>query len=123
MLTANTGVTETLTGGTPRYMAPEQWGGGGTDHRADIYSLGVVFYELLTGELPSRPIDPPSKKVVVDVRLDTVVLRALEENPDRRYQNAAELRAALQPVIQLVAQGRDITRVSRRQARGAAGTR
>ena len=98
MLTAETGTTETLTGGTPRYMAPEQWGGSGTDHRADIYSFGVVFYELLTGELPSRPIDPPSKKVVVDVRLDTVVLRALEENPDRRYQTVAEVKTMIEAV-------------------------
>ncbi len=78
--------------GTPRYMAPEQVEATReVDHRADIYSLGVVFYELLTGELPMGRFDPPSKKIEVDVRLDEVVLRALEKHPERRYQAAREL--------------------------------
>ena len=65
--------------GTPGYRAPEQKSDPQrADSRADIYSLGVVFYEMLTGELPSKQIVPPSRKVQIDVRLDEVVLRALE---------------------------------------------
>lgn len=90
---ASSPITQTHTVmGTRDYMAPEtRMSVKNADHRADIYSLGVVFYEMLTGELPIGKFAPPSQKVVLDVRLDEVVLKTLEADPQRRYQRAAEV--------------------------------
>jgi hypothetical protein len=85
--------------GTLRYMAPEQMEGShAVDHRADIFSLGVVFYELLTGDVPAGHFDLPSKKVQVDVRLDEVVLRTLEREPNRRYQQVSDIKSDVEAI-------------------------
>ncbi len=85
--------------GTPQYMAPEQVEKPEhVDHRADIYSLGVVFYEMLTGELPLGRFPAPSQKVQVDVRLDEIVLKTLEKEPALRYQQARDVRTQVQSV-------------------------
>jgi hypothetical protein len=97
--------------GTPHYMAPEQVEKPQeVDHRADIYSLGVVFYEMLTGELPLGKFDPPSHKVQIDVRLDDVVLRSLANNPDRRYQHASEIKTELDSIAETPTQANRISR-------------
>jgi len=82
--------------GTPAYMAPEQMTEPEkVDHRADIYAVGAVFYQMLTGETPKVAAAPPSRKVDIDVRLDEIVLRALEKDPERRYQQVSEVRTRL----------------------------
>ncbi len=85
--------------GTPSYSAPEQkTDPKHVDNRADIYSLGVVFYEMLTGELPGGRLVAPSRKVQIDVRLDEVVLRALEQRPELRFQQASEVKTCVETI-------------------------
>jgi hypothetical protein len=125
----------TLTGakdviGTPHYMAPEQIEHPTeVDHRADIYSLGVVFYEMLTGELPLGKFEVPSHKVQVDVRLDEVVLHALEKEPARRYQHAKEVKTDVETIAGSPASAQTVPRradedpsvaSARRQVKGPA---
>jgi serine/threonine protein kinase len=103
--------TDGLVLGTPAYMSPEQSTGGELDHRTDLFSLGVLVYQMLTGVLPftgsavevarknltMRP-PPASERVpglVVDARLEAIVFRLMEKMPDARYQSAHEVITAL----------------------------
>jgi tRNA A-37 threonylcarbamoyl transferase component Bud32/tetratricopeptide (TPR) repeat protein len=96
--------------GTPSYMAPEQFEEETFDGRADIFSLGVVFYELLTGSRPfagdslaalaykivhKMHIPPSLQNVELPLELDEIVHRALAKQPEERYQTAQEFREAL----------------------------
>ena len=82
--------------GTPDYMAPEQMRGMNVDHRADIYSLGVMLYEMLCREVPRGIFDPPSERVAgLDNRVDQVVTTAMQQQPERRYQSTKEMKIAV----------------------------
>ncbi len=83
--------------GSSAYMAPEQFEDPRKiDHRSDIYSLGVVLYEMLTGELPLGRFPTPSQRAAVDARIDEIVLRTLEKERELRQQSATQVKAELQ---------------------------
>ena len=89
----------TVTGtviGTPEYMSPEQMRGIDVDRRADIYSLGVMLYEMLCREVPRGVFDPPSSRVPgIAKGMDDVVTTAMQQEPGRRYQSTPEMKTAL----------------------------
>ncbi len=96
--------------GTLHYMAPEALIlGSDTDHRVDIYAVGVMLYQMLTGTLPQGMFEMPSQKVPdIDPRYDALVAKAMREDRELRYQSAYDLRADLdtiltQPVIRVAA--------------------
>lgn len=86
--------------GTLNYLAPEQLESPDqVDHRVDLYAIGVIFYELLTGQLPLGRFDPPSLvNSGIDQRVDAIVMKSLARKPALRYQQAAELDADLYQV-------------------------
>jgi hypothetical protein len=96
--------------GTPAYMSPEQAEGHPVDQRSDIYSLGLVMYEIFTGraafsgdtpivvalkQIRETPPDPRSVEPLVPEDLERVILKCLEKNPQKRFQNLSELQAAM----------------------------
>jgi len=99
--------------GTPHYMSPEQCEGNGVDHRTDIYALGVLLYEMVTGHVPhdadttmgiltkhlyEDPIPPQVRVPQVSDSLEELILRCLEKKPEQRYQTMREIEADLRHV-------------------------
>ncbi|MGV3662831.1 MAG: protein kinase domain-containing protein [Prosthecobacter sp.] len=82
--------------GTPDYIAPEAMEYGvKIDHRVDIYSLGVMIYEILTGHVPKGQWEPPSIRSGADKRIDALVSRAMQNDPDKRYQQVSDMTQVL----------------------------
>ena len=91
-LSADGGGGEGLHYGTPEYTAPEiMKNSSQADERTDVYAIGVVLYELLTGELPGEGFVPPSQHQTVDKRFDKIVRRAIHPSPNMRFANAGEM--------------------------------
>ena len=114
-LMANTRLTgASVVMGTPFYMSPEQLRNSrDVDARADIYSVGVMLYEVLTGVMPTGVPKAASEMLKeAPPALDAVIAKCVDPAPEKRYQNAAELRAALLPVRQLLMAGNTLEEVA-----------
>jgi serine/threonine protein kinase len=108
--------------GTPEYMSPEQCKGEHVDRRADIYALGVMLFEALTGRTPfigdnypaiahshiyEEPPDPRNFNRLIPVSIRDVILTALQKKPEYRYQHAGDMAKALEHAVQTHGRGAD----------------
>ena len=100
--------------GTPEYMSPEQISGEDVDGRSDLYALGCVLYELMTGERPfegpssvvvlgkqlrEQPIAPRTRLEEIPARVEAIILKALSKRPEDRFATAAEMRTAMREIL------------------------
>lgn len=116
--------------GTPEYMSPEQVEGKDVDHRADIYSLGILLYEMLTARIPfegdtpftigvkqksDTPQNPKELNIRIPDELSSVILKCLEKDKSRRFQNAEELRSELSRIQKEILDGETPLLVEKRR--------
>src|SRR5437868_13963624 len=109
-LASSTNVHTGSLAGTPSYMSPEQAEGKSVDHRSDIYSLGLLMYEVFTGriafsgdtpvaialkQIRETPLDPRVVEPLLPLDIEKIILRCLEKDPDKRFQTLTELDSTL----------------------------
>lgn len=85
--------------GTRGYMAPEMLSGGATDHRVDVFAVGVLLYEMLTGERMARPDNTAPRRVLPHKQLDQIIAKATHEEPEKRYGKISDLQKELTAVV------------------------
>lgn len=111
--------------GTPEYAAPELWNPeAAVDQRSDLYSLGAVFFEMLTGAAPQGEFQLPSSVLRIDPHVDTIIVGCMKPDPDQRYQTAAQVRQVLDTIEQKAAAAKatPAVKVVRRGPRRRAGS-
>lgn len=94
-----TGEAEENPYGTPDYVAPEITDKGSVDQRADIFAAGIVIYEMLTGRVPRHPRRSVTEYAPVSPRWDDIIAKATHRDPQQRYQDVRELRAAVMAAV------------------------